>query len=71
MPVLSRAVLLLLLLIACACSRRSSQAPDPLPPAKSLQTFRLSEDFQVELFASEPDVVDPAAAGHQVGPGRL
>src|SRR6266478_1686177 len=59
MPLLSRAVLPLLLLIACSCSRRSSQAPDPLPPDKSLQTFHLSEDFHVELFASEPNVVDP------------
>jgi putative membrane-bound dehydrogenase-like protein len=60
MPFLSRAVLPLLLLIACSCSRRSTQAPDPLSPEKSLQTFRLSEDFHVELFASEPNVVDPA-----------
>src|SRR5882724_12368958 len=59
MTFLSRAVLPLLLLIACGCSRRISQAPDPLPPDKSLQTFRLSEDFHVELFASEPNVVDP------------
>ena len=26
---------------------------------KSLQTFRLSEDFHVELFAAEPNVIDP------------
>src|ERR1700730_9872458 len=57
---LSRAVLPLLLRITCSCSRRSTQAPDPLSPEKPLQTFRLSEDFHVELFASEPNVVDPA-----------
>ncbi len=34
--------------------------PIPLSPDKSLQTFRVSEDFHVELFASEPNVVDPA-----------
>ena len=55
MTFFSRVVLLLLLLIACACSRRSSQAPDPLSPDKSLQTFRLSEDFHVELFASRTE----------------
>src|SRR5260370_30326941 len=60
MSFLLRAVLPLLLLTACGCTRRSSQAPDPLSPEKSLQTFRRSEDFHVELLASEPDVVDPA-----------
>jgi putative membrane-bound dehydrogenase-like protein len=54
-----RSALTLFLLIACGCSRRSGQAPDPLSPEKSLQTFRLSEDFHVELFAAEPNVVDP------------
>ncbi len=59
MTFLSRLVLTLLVLIACSCSRRNNQAPDPLSADKSLQTFRLSEDFHVELFASEPNVVDP------------
>src|SRR5262245_13754190 len=59
MTFLSRAVLLLLVLIDCSCSRRSNQAPDPLSADKSLQSFRLSEDFHVELFATEPNVVDP------------
>ncbi len=59
MILLSRVVLPLLLLIVCGCSRRRGQAPDPLSPDKSLQSFRLSEDFRVDLFASEPNVVDP------------
>lgn len=41
-----------------ACGRRSSE-PDPLSPQEELRSFRLSEDFHVELFAAEPDVVDP------------
>jgi putative membrane-bound dehydrogenase-like protein len=59
MPSDLRSFALLLLLIVCGCSRKSTQAPDSLSPEKSLQTFRLSEDFHVELFAGEPDVVDP------------
>src|SRR6266705_2140801 len=59
MTFISRACVPLLLLIACGCSRRRTQAPAPLSPDKSLQSFRLSEDFHVELFASEPNVVDP------------
>ena len=54
MTFLSRVVLPLLVLIACGCSRRNNQAPDPLSAGKSLQSFRLSEDFHVELFADEP-----------------
>ncbi len=51
-------VLLLGLLVACG---RPSQAPPagPLPPAEAVRSFRLSDDFRIELFAAEPDVVDP------------
>ncbi|MCS6954670.1 MAG: hypothetical protein NZM33_17680, partial [Bryobacteraceae bacterium] len=45
-------------LLAAACGRRSSEPP-PLSPREALQSFRLSEDFRVELFLAEPDVVDP------------
>ena len=38
----------------------SSSAP-PLTPAQALETFRLAPDFEVELVASEPLVVDPVA----------
>ncbi|MGM0507086.1 MAG: DUF7133 domain-containing protein, partial [Bacteroidota bacterium] len=33
----------------------------PLPPREALQLFELEEGFEVELVASEPDVVDPVA----------
>ena len=48
-----------LLLIAAGCSRNSRQAPPPLSPEEALKSFHLSEDFHVELFATEPNVVDP------------
>jgi putative membrane-bound dehydrogenase-like protein len=54
-----RAALALIFLAACGCSRKSVQAPDPLSPDKALKSFHLSEDFHVELFAAEPNVVDP------------
>lgn len=54
-----RAASAVLWVTICGCSRKSDQAPDPLTAGKALQSFRLSEDFHVELFASEPNVVDP------------
>jgi putative membrane-bound dehydrogenase-like protein len=58
-----RAALLALLLLAAACATwRESKGPydsDPLEPAEALQSFQIVEGFQVELFAAEPDVVDP------------
>ena len=48
-PVLACAVL-------AACGKRAER---PLSPQLALQSFRLSEDFRVELVAAEPDVVDP------------
>src|SRR6185503_18068038 len=44
-----------LVLIACGCSR--SPEARPMSPRESLKAMRLSEDFRVELFAAEPDVV--------------
>ncbi len=44
--------------VLAACGRKPSE-PEPISPGEALQSFRLSEDFHVELFAAEPDVVDP------------
>src|SRR6266481_2653581 len=52
-PGLSLALLTLL-----ACSHTQSGAPS-LSPQDALKSFHLSEDFHVELFAAEPNVVDP------------
>src|SRR5579872_3115651 len=46
------------LLTLLACSRKPAGAP-ALSPQDSLKSFHLSEDFHVELFAAEPQVVDP------------
>lgn len=37
----------------------SSTGTKPLSPAEGLKSIQFSEDFQAELFASEPMVVDP------------
>ncbi|MEX2262443.1 MAG: PVC-type heme-binding CxxCH protein [Bryobacteraceae bacterium] len=46
-------VVCLLMLCACGGSNR------PLSPQDALKSFALSDDFRIELFAAEPDVVDP------------
>ncbi|MGH9674000.1 MAG: PVC-type heme-binding CxxCH protein, partial [Bryobacteraceae bacterium] len=51
-----RVPLAVIILLLAACSRKAS---GPLSPAEALKSFRLSDDFRVELFAAEPDVVDP------------
>lgn len=38
----------------------SSEKP-PYDPSEALETFQIEDGFQIELFASEPDVVDPIA----------
>src|SRR5437879_10028467 len=52
-PALSLALLTLL-----ACAQKQSGAPS-LSPQDALKSFHLSEDFHIELFAAEPQVVDP------------
>ncbi len=48
----------LLLISAVACARKN---PNSLTPEESLARFRVEGDFHVELVASEPLVVNPAA----------
>ncbi len=45
-----------LVVLLAACAPKGSK---PLSPAAALNSFRLSDDFRVELFAAEPDVLDP------------
>ena len=56
-PLLPCLLLAAFCLLSYGCSRR--QGPGPLSPEEALKSFRLSGDFRVELFASEPHVVDP------------
>ncbi|MBV6432204.1 MAG: hypothetical protein IANPNBLG_02340 [Bryobacteraceae bacterium] len=46
----------ILTLFSQACSKSGSK---PLSPEEEMKTIKLSEDFHVELFASEPMVLDP------------
>ena len=45
------------LLLLPGCSRHQDAAPRS--PQESLQSMQIHPDFRVELFASEPEVVDP------------
>jgi putative membrane-bound dehydrogenase-like protein len=48
-------VCLLVLLAAC-----SSSGP-PYEPGEALKTLQIQDGFQIELYAAEPDIVDPVA----------
>jgi putative membrane-bound dehydrogenase-like protein len=48
----------LCLALLTACSKKSAEERS-LTAADSLKTMRLSDDFHVELFAAEPDVMSP------------
>src|SRR5215213_4766856 len=54
----STSLLFLCLLLTTACSRKRSE-DKPLTASDSLKAMRLSDDFHVELFAAEPDVMSP------------
>ncbi len=46
--------------LTVSCSRKQANIDQPpKSPQESLASIQLSEDFQVELFATEPHVVDP------------
>ena len=47
----------LVMVILAACTRRRDAGP--LSPEEALGTFTLRDEFRIELFASEPLVVDP------------
>jgi putative membrane-bound dehydrogenase-like protein len=52
------ACLCLALIFLAACSKRNPEER-AMTPQDSLKAMHLSEDFHVELFASEPDVMSP------------
>jgi len=57
MRISSSLALVFLALSLSSCGRPPSSGA--LSPQDSLKAMQLSEDFRVELFAAEPDVVDP------------
>lgn len=57
-----RILLLLSLLVFAGCSSEPPKVPydtDPTEPDQAAATMELVEGFRLELFAAEPDVVDP------------
>lgn len=51
-------ILILALLIAgFSCSKK--RYADPLTPEEALKSFNLNDDFNIEIFAAEPFIVDP------------
>ena len=55
--ILTFAVLFLLALLSWNCA---TEKP-PYDPDEALSTFQIEDGFRIELFASEPDIVDPIA----------
>jgi putative membrane-bound dehydrogenase-like protein len=53
-------VALLLIAFISSCMHKSRYA-GPLSPEASIKTFRLDENFKVEIFAAEPLVIDPVS----------
>ena len=51
-------MLIALVVLLAGCSQKTSEAP-ALSPDAALKSFRLSDDFRIELFASEPQVLSP------------
>src|SRR5580704_5626376 len=58
MPLRLRAVPFVLLVVLSSCSNRNPEER-ALSPQDSLKAIHLSDDFNVELFAAEPDVASP------------
>lgn len=54
-------IFLIVALALTSCSReaKTGAGPRALTPQESLQSMKLSEDFKVELFLSEPQVMSP------------
>ncbi len=55
----SRIPLCLVLILLGGCSRKKNPEERALSPQDSLKAIHLSDDFHMELFASEPDVMSP------------
>src|SRR6266700_8437714 len=54
----SRSILCLALILLSACGKKNPEER-ALSPQDSLKAIHLSDDFHMELFASEPDVMSP------------
>lgn len=52
-------VLLLVLVTVLGASCSEPRYPGPLSPEASMETFQLRDGFKIEIFATEPHVLDP------------
>ncbi len=50
--------MIVFLFTAAACSKKGSE-PQVLTPQQALKSFQLNNDFRIEIFATEPEVMDP------------
>src|SRR5262245_44740733 len=53
-----RNLLIVAAILLVGCSRKKPESP-ALSPEAALKSFRLSDDFRIELFVSEPQVLSP------------
>src|SRR3954468_24611221 len=53
-------LLVLPVVMAFSCNLKS-RYPGPLSPEESVKTFHFAGNFRAEIFAAEPDVIDPVA----------
>lgn len=56
-PVYSTIFLLLIVVMSC----KNERYPGPLDPQEALESFQLREGFRIEVFAAEPQVLDPVS----------
>lgn len=59
--------IVLLLIVVAGCSSRYS---GPKSPQGTVESFEISDEFRVEVFAAEPDLVDPVAIAFDAN-GRI
>ncbi len=57
--VVSSKIVVLAIVVAAGSSSRCKQAGPPYGAMESLEAFQLEPGFRIELFAAEPDIVDP------------
>ncbi len=55
---IGKLVLIAAVVLLTDCSQKKPESP-ALSPEAALQSFRLSDDFRIELFVSEPHVLSP------------
>ena len=56
-----KSIIVYILLIFVISSCTESRYPGPLSPEESMKTFQLHDEFEIEIFATEPYVKDPVS----------